>query len=140
MTTVSAYRRVGITVRPAPDLVPLPPRFRVRVSNPRLVGMVRREIAEYARLTADDWTLIKPYLDRNEHLFGIPVDRLLDVDGIRRRPEHIYHKIQPLPRQAPPPEEAWGHPQGARLRGSVHETHRELPHGRRLRCKSISCG
>jgi hypothetical protein len=47
MDTVSAYRRPSIPVRPAPDLVPLPPRFRVRVSKRRLVGMVLREIADY---------------------------------------------------------------------------------------------
>jgi glutamate synthase domain-containing protein 1/glutamate synthase domain-containing protein 3 len=62
---------------------------------------------EFAPLTLDDWTLIRPYLEENESIFGIPVDRLLTVDGSPRPPAQIYRKIQPAGHKALMPEEAW---------------------------------
>lgn len=43
----AAYRRYHIPTRPAPEVVPLPPRFRVRVSKWRLVALVLRDLIEY---------------------------------------------------------------------------------------------
>ncbi len=43
-----------------------------------------------------DWDLIKPYLEENERLFGIPVERLLTVDGTLRRPQDVYRKVEPV--------------------------------------------
>jgi glutamate synthase domain-containing protein 3 len=53
------------------------------------------------------WALIRPLLEENERLFGIPVERLLTVDGEVRNPEHIYRAIMPAGHKALQPEEAW---------------------------------
>lgn len=62
---------------------------------------------EFARLGQRDWEQIKPHLQENERLFGIPLERLLTVDGERRQPHQIYRKIQPTKHGALTPEEAW---------------------------------
>ncbi len=54
-----------------------------------------------------DWDLILPYLQENERLFGIPVRRLLDVDGVSRPPEQVYRKVAPTRLRALQAEEAW---------------------------------
>jgi len=46
------------------------------------------------RLTHADWRLIRPYLLKNEALFGISVDALLTVDGERRVPAQVYRKVE----------------------------------------------
>jgi len=62
---------------------------------------------------AADWALIRPYLEENERLFGIPVSRLLEVDGAPRPPERVYRKIAPSGHEALAPEEAWVREAGA---------------------------
>ncbi len=62
---------------------------------------------EFASLTVDDWTLLRPYLEQNESIFGISLDRLLTVDGSTRPPALVYRKIQPAGHKALMPEEAW---------------------------------
>jgi glutamate synthase domain-containing protein 3 len=54
-----------------------------------------------------DWTLIKPYLEENARQFDIPVAKLLEVNGERRRPEEVYVKIRPSTVRALQAEEAW---------------------------------
>jgi len=50
--------------------------------------------ARFTGLTEEDWQLIRPYLETNEELFGISIDRdLLTVDGVRRAPEDVYRKV-----------------------------------------------
>jgi glutamate synthase domain-containing protein 1/glutamate synthase domain-containing protein 3 len=45
-------------------------------------------------LTDADWNLILPYLQENERLFGISIDRdLLTVDGDIRPPAEVYRKV-----------------------------------------------
>ena len=52
---------------------------------------------QFAPLTEKDWRLIRPYLETNERLFGISIDRdLLAVDGVRRAPETVYRKVAPV--------------------------------------------
>jgi len=47
-------------------------------------------------LTEADWKLILPYLEENERLFGIEVERdLLTVDGVLRKPQEVYQKVTP---------------------------------------------
>lgn len=58
---------------------------------------------ELAPLGRADWELIRPYLEHNERLFGIPLSRLLDG----REPDEVYRKVQPAGHQALLPEEAW---------------------------------
>ncbi len=36
---------------------------------------------EFAEMTDKDWALIKPYLEENEKLFGIAIERLLTIDN-----------------------------------------------------------
>ncbi len=62
---------------------------------------------ELAELGAADWAVIEPYLTENERLFGIPLVRLLEVDGERRPPGRVYRKIRPRVTGALQPEEAW---------------------------------
>lgn len=50
---------------------------------------------EFADITDADWNLIEPYLEENEKLFGITVDRLLTIDGKKKTPREIYRKIRP---------------------------------------------
>jgi glutamate synthase domain-containing protein 1/glutamate synthase domain-containing protein 3 len=50
----------------------------------------------YRLLSAADWRLILPYLEENERLFGIRIERdLLTVDGILRTPSQVYRKVMP---------------------------------------------
>ncbi len=72
-----------------------------RVTEDQLNG------GEFAPLSDQDWAVIKPYLEENERLFGIPVERLLSVDGQRLLPRQIYRKIKPGPVRALQAEEAW---------------------------------
>jgi hypothetical protein len=51
---------------------------------------------EFAKLTPQDWDLIRPYLEENERLFGIRVDELLTVDGHKSMPERVYRKVRPI--------------------------------------------
>lgn len=51
---------------------------------------------EFAKLTPLDWELILPYLQENERLFGILIEDLLKVDGIKKKPEEIYRKIRAI--------------------------------------------
>ena len=50
---------------------------------------------EYFELTDADWKLVEPYLAENERLFGIPVTRLLTVDGRLLEPAQVYRKVAP---------------------------------------------
>jgi glutamate synthase domain-containing protein 1/glutamate synthase domain-containing protein 3 len=50
----------------------------------------------YRPLSTVDWRLIRPYLEENERLFGIRIDRdLLTVDGILKSPQAVYRKVMP---------------------------------------------
>jgi glutamate synthase domain-containing protein 3 len=50
----------------------------------------------YRPLLDRDWKLILPYLQENERLFGIQIDRdLLTVDGVLRKPNRVYRKVMP---------------------------------------------
>ena len=44
-------------------------------------------------LTDADWALIYPYLEENERLFGIQVQKLLTVGDSLKRPEEVYRKV-----------------------------------------------
>lgn len=51
----------------------------------------------YSELSEEDWGLIHPYLLENEKHFGIRVDQLLTVDGVRRTPQEVYRKVEAVP-------------------------------------------
>ena len=62
-----------------------------------MVGSDQLNGGEFTPFTEADWQLIKPYLEENERLFGIRVEKdLLTVDGELRAPEEVYRKVQPL--------------------------------------------
>jgi hypothetical protein len=48
-----------------------------------------------------DWKLIRPYLEENERLFDIRIERdLLTVDGELKSPFDVYSKVMPRPKVA----------------------------------------
>jgi glutamate synthase domain-containing protein 3 len=50
---------------------------------------------EFGEFTAEDWKLILPYLEENERLFGISIEKdLLTVDGKKRSPDKVYRKVK----------------------------------------------
>jgi len=50
----------------------------------------------YCTLSDADWKLILPYLEENERLFGVQIERdLLTVDGVLRTPREVYRKVMP---------------------------------------------
>jgi len=53
------------------------------------------------------WELIRPVLEENERLFGVPVSRLLEVDGKSLPPEKVYRVVIPARHRALQAEEAW---------------------------------
>ncbi|MCF8099914.1 MAG: hypothetical protein K9K65_18905, partial [Desulfarculaceae bacterium] len=58
----------------------------------------------YYELTDQDWDLILPYLEANERHFGISIDDLLTVDGVKRAPREVYRKVGPGQKQMSPKE------------------------------------
>jgi glutamate synthase domain-containing protein 1/glutamate synthase domain-containing protein 3 len=61
----------------------------------------------FAAFTDRDWALIEPYLAENARQFGISIDALLTVDGMRRDPADVYRTIMPSSMRALQAEEAW---------------------------------
>ena len=60
---------------------------------------------EFQKITNADWTLIQPYLEENERLFDIRVDRLLTVGDKIAAPKNVYRKIAPKKAVAPPKDD-----------------------------------
>jgi glutamate synthase domain-containing protein 1/glutamate synthase domain-containing protein 3 len=61
---------------------------------------------EFAEITDADWKLILPYLEENEKLFDIAVDRLLTIAGNKKPPQAVYRKIMPQKTTAVSKEDA----------------------------------
>jgi glutamate synthase domain-containing protein 3 len=50
---------------------------------------------EFAEFTEADWKLILPYLEENERLFGISIEKdILTVDGKQRKPLEVYRRVR----------------------------------------------
>jgi hypothetical protein len=50
---------------------------------------------EFVDLSAADWDLILPYLEENERLFGISIEKdLLTVDGQKMNYTDVYRKVR----------------------------------------------
>jgi hypothetical protein len=83
---------------------------RGRLSGDQLNG------GELCQLESADWDLIRPFLEENERLFGIPLRRLLSLDGHPLAAKEAYRKVRPARHRALLPEEAWVKPEarGAR--------------------------
>jgi len=56
---------------------------------------------EFNEISDADWDLILPYLEENEKLFAISIDRLLTVDNKKKSPKEVYRKIMPIKAAAP---------------------------------------
>ena len=57
---------------------------------------------QFAPFTQADWDLIRPYLEQNEKLFGISIEKhLLTHNGKRLAPGAIYRKVRPVQSNAP---------------------------------------
>ncbi|MBU2518198.1 MAG: glutamate synthase, partial [Proteobacteria bacterium] len=67
----------------------------VRDPHRKLVEQQLNEGAYY-ELTDQDWELIVPYLEANERHFGISIEDLLTVDGVKRAPREVYRKVGPI--------------------------------------------
>ncbi len=63
---------------------------------------------DFTHLKEVDWQVIRPYLEENQHQFGIPVEQLLNG----RSPDKVYRKIQPKALRTLQAEEAWVHERG----------------------------
>jgi glutamate synthase domain-containing protein 3 len=62
---------------------------------------------EFVALTDADWDVIQPLLVENEEHYGIPLARLLTVEGEIRSPSEVYRKIIPLKNKALSVEDSW---------------------------------
>ena len=75
-----------------------------RLSDSQLNG------GAFTEMTDLDWAVVEPLLQRNEEHFGIPLQRLLTVDGEVASPAEVYRKIIPVKSKMLHAEAAWaGH-------------------------------
>jgi len=72
-----------------------------KVSEDQLNG------GEFVDFDEQDWMTIKPFLEENEQLFGIPLTRLLELDGETCLAQQIYRKIRPRVIRELQADEAW---------------------------------
>ena len=72
-----------------------------KVSEDQLNG------GEFVDFSEQDWMTIKPYLEENEQLFGIPLARLLELDEETHLAHQIYRKIRPQVIRELQAEDAW---------------------------------
>ncbi|MDA2922821.1 glutamate synthase, partial [Patescibacteria group bacterium AH-259-L07] len=84
------------TPYPGSNLFSLPSGGAIYLRDPRY-KVIDEQLngGEFIDLIDEDWDIIKPYLKKNEALFGIPLDRLLTVNRKVRSPEEVYRKIIP---------------------------------------------
>src|SRR6058998_984491 len=62
-----------------------------KVSRDQLNG------GQLAEFTERDWGLVRPYLEENERLFGVSIQRdLLTVGGVVLSPSKVYRKVEPV--------------------------------------------
>lgn len=73
----------------------------------RKLGEDQLNGGRFVDLAAEHWELIRPLLEENERLFGIPVRRLLQRAGREAPPEAFYRVILPAGHKALQPEQAW---------------------------------
>jgi glutamate synthase domain-containing protein 3 len=71
------------------------------------VGEDQLNGGQFARFESGYWELIRPLLEENERLFGVPISWLLTVKGLPLPPERIYRIVIPAKVRALQAEEAW---------------------------------
>ena len=62
---------------------------------------------KFTKLTHNDWKLILPFLETNERLFNIPIERLLQYKEKTLNFYEVYRKIIPVAMHVMQEEEAW---------------------------------
>jgi hypothetical protein len=71
------------------------------------VGEDQLNGGQFGRFSAVHWELIRPLLQENERLFGVPISRLLTAGGQSIPPERVYRIVIPAKVRALQAEEAW---------------------------------
>jgi len=85
------------TPYPGGNLFPLAAAGAVFLRDPRYtVGEDQLNGAKIVPLSEEDWKRVLPLLEENEKLFGIRVENLLTVDGVKKRPQEVYRKVVPV--------------------------------------------
>jgi glutamate synthase domain-containing protein 1/glutamate synthase domain-containing protein 3 len=82
---------------PGSNLLSLASGGAIYVRDPRRT-LVEEQLngGAYRPLSTADWKLILPYLEENQRLFDVRIERdLLTVDGRRRQPAEVYRKVMP---------------------------------------------
>ena len=82
---------------PGSNLLSLASGGAVYVRDPHRT-LVKQQLngGKFRRLTDADWELMVPYLEENEKLFDIQIERdLLSVDDELRTPRDVYTKVMP---------------------------------------------
>lgn len=80
----------------------------IYIRDPRgLLSANQLNGGEFVAFEERDWGLIGPYLEENEAVFGVTVDRLLSLNSQKLAPEQVYRKIRPVRGKALQAEEAW---------------------------------
>jgi glutamate synthase domain-containing protein 3 len=73
----------------------------------RTVGEDQLNGGRFSEMGSDHWEVIKPLLEENERLFGIPISRLLRHKGSQISPEAAYRVVLPGDNEALQPEQDW---------------------------------
>ncbi|MCX5798311.1 MAG: hypothetical protein NTU90_01880 [Proteobacteria bacterium] len=82
------------TPYPGSNLFSLASGGAIFVRNPyRKIVVEQLNGGQFFPFTTLAWKMILPYLEENECLFGISVDKLLTVDGEKRHPSEVYRTI-----------------------------------------------
>ena len=83
------------TTYPGGNLFSLASGGAIYIRDPnKVVGEDQLNGGRFARLSDKDWEVILPYLIENERLFGIRLDDLLSVDGVKMHPKDVYRKVE----------------------------------------------
>jgi glutamate synthase domain-containing protein 1/glutamate synthase domain-containing protein 3 len=73
----------------------------------RRVGEDQLNGGQFGAFTSAHWELLRPVLEENERVFGIPVDRLLGASGAALQPDRVYRMVIPSRVRALQAEQAW---------------------------------
>lgn len=73
----------------------------------RQVALDQLNGGQFVEMSEKDWQLILPYLEENARLFGISLDKLLEVESTLLSYQQVYRKIVPQAMPALQGEEAW---------------------------------
>ncbi|HBF42092.1 MAG TPA: glutamate synthase, partial [Desulfobacteraceae bacterium] len=89
--------RPQLTPYPGSNLFSLASGGAIYIRDPhKLVDEYQLNGGEIVSLKDKDWDLIFPYLQKNDDLFGISIEKdLLKVDGEEKSPLEIYRKVRP---------------------------------------------